>query len=100
MSAAELEAIRAAMLTAPDVMRVLALEEHGPGAVLYLIETPHSFPRFVIGRTDPALKEPAILRGCGEEWNAWEAWREERTGAPATVGSIKSGGRLATFATA
>lgn len=74
----EVAAIRAEMEAAPDVSRVMALEETGPGAFLYLIETPHSFPRYVIGRTDATLESPEILRGCGEEENAWRIWREIR----------------------
>jgi hypothetical protein len=81
----EVKAIRAEMEAAPDVARVMALEETGPGAFLYLIETPHSFPRYVIGRTDATLSNPQILRGCGEENNAWRLWQEiraeERAGA-------------------
>lgn len=74
----EVKAIRAEMEAAPDVSRVMALEETGPGAFLYLIETPHSFPRYVIGRTDGTLANPEILRGCGDEENAWNLWRELR----------------------
>ena len=76
----ELQAIRAEMEAAPDVSRVLALEESAPGAFLYMIETPHSFPRYVVGRTDGTLKNPEVLRGCGEEGNAWRLWQEIRAG--------------------
>lgn len=59
---------------APDVRRLLAVSEQPDGFLLYLIETVHSYPCYVIGRVDPSLDDPAILYGCINLDNAWSEW--------------------------
>ena len=60
----------------PDVRAVLELEPvAGTGDWLYLIETPFdSFPRYVIGRTDAAMKDVRIQHRCGHIDTARAAW--------------------------
>ena len=70
------EQIQAKIRTDSDVKNVLELEATEDGGWLYMIETQHVFPRFVIGRLDSDGDNPAVLLGCGAVWNASERWVE------------------------
>ena len=80
-----LEAIRAKIGAAQDVRKILDLEEIEPDVFLYLIETPHSFPRFVVGSFCAECEQAEILCGCGAEWNARASFQEQRGKALAAV---------------
>lgn len=59
-----------------DVHRLIALD-YDPDAMQwwYLIETTFAtFPRFVIGHTDPENLEPVVQFQCSAEWNAQDEW--------------------------
>lgn len=62
--------IKIAMEAQEPGITVLELAKTQEGRIAYLIETPHSFPRFVVGLTDPELKNVKILVGCGADRTA------------------------------
>lgn len=64
--------IKNAMEAQEPGITVLELAKTQGGRIACLIETPHSFPRFVVGSTDSELKNVEILVGCGEERTARE----------------------------
>ena len=59
-----LEQISNELTNSADVRRVHRLEERGP-RVRYLVETPFTFPRFVVGEIGPADVAAYVRCRCG-----------------------------------
>lgn len=73
-----LAGIRVKMWRTKEVERIVELIPSGePGRYLYLIETPHKWPRYVIGTTDALCDDVRVVLKCGELWSANAAWEEK-----------------------
>lgn len=74
----EMLRLRALIQAEEDVHAVHGLAKiAGEDRWLFFIQTPFAtFPRFVIGSTDPANDRPELLLRCGAEWSAREAWTD------------------------
>lgn len=74
----EFLAIRHLIASEEDVHQVLSLAKIADESRwLYFIQTPFAtWPKFVIGTTDPENQSPEILFRSGSEWSAREAWTE------------------------
>lgn len=77
MDADSMQDMKARMEAREAGITVLDLAETKGGRIAYLIETPHSFPRFVVGLTDAKLETVRILMGCGEEVTARERFAKQ-----------------------
>lgn len=67
-------ALRKEFAAAPEVKDLLHLERIDTVTWLYLIETIHEFPRFVVGRYDNRINQAVYIHRCGKKSTALDQW--------------------------
>lgn len=77
--------LRGLIMQEEDVHEVHGLswvpQEGENGKWLYLIQTPFAtWPKYVVGFTDPENENPEILFRCGQRDNGWEEFNRQNCG--------------------